>query len=1503
MPQLIPSQHVRAFALAVSYTVLLPLSPSARAAPITSAKITEFVADNRDGIVDEDGNQSDWLEIWNASGVAGDLNGWHLTDDPGNLTKWTLPAIPITSGGYVVVFASGKDRSDPAGEPHTNFRIQSDAGGYLALVKPDGVTIATVFENYPKQFADTAYGLGFGTATPLTFLVAGAQAKWHVPTGPVVGWTETEFDDAAWSAGATGIGYDINWTETELNTSYVHLFGAGGDVEDMMRSKNPSIYIRIPFEVPQPDGIGELKLRMKWDDGFVAHLNGTEFERQGAPVSPAWNSSATNGNRDETDAQTFFEYPVDQGGLVQGTNVLAIQGLNSSAFSSDVLFVPELTGIFQDIENLVSGFFVEPTPGTENGVRIEGIAADTKFEPNRGFYDSPIEVAITTSTPEATIRYTTDASTPTLSNGSTYTAPITINRTTTLRAAAFKTGFDSTNVETHTYVFLDDVVAQSGSAPPGWPNNSINGQVFNYGMDPNIVNHANPAIGGDKQVKDALTEIPTISIVTDQANLTGRGTGIYTNPQSDGIEWERESHIELLFPPGYVDPDGNPTGFASPAGLRIRGGFSRKPENPKHSFRIFFRNEYGNGRLNYRLFGDEGADEFDKFDLRTPQNYSWSLGGDSRNSFMRDIWSRDTQLAMGRPATRGRFYHLYLNGIYWGLYQSDERAEAAFGETYFGGDQSDYDVVKTRGALTDGTFDAWRRLWEKWSAGFTSNAAYFNVLGRNPDGTPNPAFEKLVDPGNLIDYMIILYYSGDSDGPPNNYFSLYNRENPDGWKFFEHDSEHSLDTGRNNMVNSMASGSALGEFHPRLLHQGLMANPEYKLLFADRVAEHCFNDGLLIDEMSIARIDTRAQEIDSAIIANSARWGDSWFPPQTALTRTDWLSAVQAVRRFFNNRASTLIGQLRSVGWYPNIDPPGFSQHGGSIAQGAGIVLSTNATGVYYTLDGSDPRAPGGAVAAGSIRLPFPSEAPSPQDFLTTGQEWKYLDDGSDAGTTWRTVDFDDAAWASGPSELGYGDSDEATEVGWIEIEPETGGLQRNATTYFRTTVEIANPGSFSWFVVKLKYDDGAAVYVNGAEAVRTDNLPAGAAFNTYSKRPTPNERKHHEFIIPTTLFVPGENTIAVELHQESSGSSDISFDLILRGEIDTSAGANLTKPVLISEPSLLKARAYDIATGSWSPLNTAFFTVDTVPADATNVVISELHYHPAEPATPEEIAVSRDRDNYEFVELLNIGPRSIDLSDVEFSDGIVFVFPPNTVLGAGARAIVVRNEAAFTARYGELPDGVVIGQYSGRLSNDGEQVILTSSSTGDLHNFTYNDQAPWPTLPDGDGHSLVLVEPASGPDHAEPTSWLPHAKIGGAPGEDDNTIAPGSYLAWKNANGISNDGGDEDGDLIMNFAEYAMGTLPRSPDSGVLPRPMTVRVGVDDFLAITFQKSLLATDVTFEIQTSTDLSNWITGDAFTMVSEIPNGDGETAAAIWRGTAPITSSKIQYLRVRISLAQ
>ena len=116
--------------------------------------------------------------------------------------------------------------------------------------------------------------------------------------------------------------------------------------------------------------------------------------------------------------------------------------------------------------------------------------------------------------------------------------------------------------------------------------------------------------------------IPSISIVTDQDNLTDPSTGIYVNAGQRGKAWERKSSIELLYAPGYVDPDGNTEGFQSEMGLRIRGGFSRSSNNPKHAFRVFFRREYGDRELNFPLFGPSGTDEFQGIDLRTSQNYS-----------------------------------------------------------------------------------------------------------------------------------------------------------------------------------------------------------------------------------------------------------------------------------------------------------------------------------------------------------------------------------------------------------------------------------------------------------------------------------------------------------------------------------------------------------------------------------------------------------------------------------------------------------------------------------------------------------------------------------------------------------------------------------------------------------------------------------------------------------------------------------------------------------------
>ena len=135
--------------------------------------------------------------------------------------------------------------------------------------------------------------------------------------------------------------------------------------------------------------------------------------------------------------------------------------------------------------------------------------------------------------------------------------------------------------------------------------------------------------------------------------------------------------------------------------MRIRGGYSRKTSNPKHAFRLIFRKEYGTSKLEFPLFGDEGAEEYKNIDLRTSLNYSWADEQSSRNNLLRDVFSRDCQRDMGEPYTRSRYYHLYLNGLYWGVYQSQERAVSGFAESYFGGKDKDYDVVKTKGDIPD----------------------------------------------------------------------------------------------------------------------------------------------------------------------------------------------------------------------------------------------------------------------------------------------------------------------------------------------------------------------------------------------------------------------------------------------------------------------------------------------------------------------------------------------------------------------------------------------------------------------------------------------------------------------------------------------------------------------------------------------------------------------------------------------------------------------------------
>lgn len=1508
---------------AVVALVVLPFSGHlALAETLTNVTISEFLTDNDDGIVDEDNDREDWIEIWNTSGVAGDLGGWYLTDDPTVLTKWELPAIEMTSGGYLVVFASGKDRTDPASELHTNFRLQREAGGYLALVKPDGTTIASEFNDYPEQSKDIAYGVGIDGETPLTFFSAGAPAKWHVPTGPVTDWTTTDFDDSGWNSGATGIGFD------SPGGRYLPLIGAGGDAGPEMRSQNATVYIRVPFEVADPTGISNLNLRLKWEDGFVAHLNGTEFHKESAPTTPVWNSQSTDGGRNEDNATTFFSYPVDQGGLVAGTNILSIQGLNSGPGSSDAIFVPELTGIFKDTSNLATGFFSTPTPGAVNGIRYEGLVADTSFSVDRGVYDTAFNLEISTETAGAEIRYTTDGTPPSETTGQIYTGPISITGTTVVRALAYKTGFQSTNIDTQSYIFPEDVYgAQFSDALTAVPTISLVTQA-NYGL--RLMSVASTNELPSQSVERPESSQVVVALVSGQLHVRIIDVHIRRSQETNRFEYRtviNKTESQLLDGPDKTDlinllnqapfpdaasispetqreiidkaiaisehtpripflqdgsndyiehkssiemiyPDGTP-GFQEDAGLtNFGGGFTNFT---KKSFRLYFRKKYGAAKLKHPIFdGFEyksipPVDEFDAINLR-----SGSHDMSARGAYMGPRFADDSMLDMGQIAPHGRFVHVYLNGQYWGQYHLRERWNADMASSYFGGKKEDYDAISANNSgmefQTGSPYDGTAAFWTE-----TGN------LLRGPDPFTNAA--EHIDIANLIDFML-LWTSGECESE---FRAFGSRSQGVPFKFMVRDPDGFMPNGGWNHDHAVTHNGPLRAMTE--LRTG--GNPDYNILLADRIHKHFFNGGALTAEASVERLRKRFEEMRSGFAAEARRWSYQ--------TVGSWESYVN---RWMNTqlplRSTSMMQRLRQAGMYPDVLAPALSQHGGSVPSGGGVTMSTNATAIYYTTDGSDPRLPGGAISPTAVNADFSNGVRSPEDFAVSGDVWKYLDDGSDQGTAWKDSDYDDSSWASGPSQLGYGETTVLTTVGFIDTDPNTPGNQKNATTYFRRKIMIDDPADFSNFLIGLRYDDGAAVYVNGIEVARTATLPAGANFDTYASGNTPDENTYFEYPIPSSRFVDGENTIAVEIHNASPGSSDIRFDLTLGGEIDLTNGSNVTEPVMFDGPTEFRARSFDSSTNEWSALTSTFFSLDTVPAAATNLVISEIHYRPADPSSPEELAVSADRDDFEFIELLNTSAQPIDLSGLYFDEGISFFFADNTILQPGSRLVLVKDLEAFTARYGTLSEGEIAGEFGGRLSNDGEQLIVRKSGAIELINLTYNDQLPWPIQADGDGYSMIFT----GNVQAQGSSWSAHASIGGGPGMADTALTSG-YDDWKTANGITDDLSDTDNDGLTAFAEYATGNDPNVANAASTITQGLVTIGPDGFLSITYQQGLNVTDVLFEVQESSDLENWTTIPAPILVGEEIDEPTQTKKVTRRLASPVTEDTKNFLRVRM----
>ncbi len=328
-------------------------------------RLNEFMADNETTLFDEDGNASDWIEIFNPNGFSKSLAGWKLSEG-GN--TWTFPAVNLPAQGYLVVFASGQDRTDPSRQLHTSFKLPRE-GGLIQFLRPDGSAAANI--TYPAQNPTVSYGSISALTTTASFVTEGQAGvlRYLVPTAePPAAWNTPAFDASAWTAASdTSIGFD---NDTTGATSYVSHFKVDLGNPDALPLTNPmygkssTLYTRYSFNLADRSTVSSLRLRLKYEDAFVAYLNGVEVARGNFTGTPAYN--ATTAARTESSAIVYETIDLTSAGLpalVNGPNVLAILAINGTPTSKDFLLAPILES---SAVQLTNQHLSPPTPGAVN---------------------------------------------------------------------------------------------------------------------------------------------------------------------------------------------------------------------------------------------------------------------------------------------------------------------------------------------------------------------------------------------------------------------------------------------------------------------------------------------------------------------------------------------------------------------------------------------------------------------------------------------------------------------------------------------------------------------------------------------------------------------------------------------------------------------------------------------------------------------------------------------------------------------------------------------------------------------------------------------------------------------------------------------------------------------------------------------------------------------------------------------------------------------------------
>lgn len=800
------------------------------AAAVADVAINEFMAVNRDSIRDAEGEAADWIELLNRGAHPVDLGGWSLTDDPADLTKWTFPSTNLAPGALLVVFASGKDRRVPGTELHTSFAL-SGSGEYLALVNPETNVVSAFAPAYPPQVANVSFGASLTLAT-VSLVGPDAALRCRVPTNGALGleWVAPAYDDSTWTCGTNAVGFETAPAE------YAALIRT--DMGPAMSGRNASCFIRIPFVLTNsPVELTAWRLWMQYDDGFVAWLNGEEIIRQNAPDPLEWDSAATAQHLDsEALIPEEFNLAEFANRFVVGTNILALQALNASPSSSDLLARPVLEADLEAGAAATGRYFVTPTPGRANGAGLEALGPvlrNLTHSPAAAGASDPLLItaraepafsAVVDVTLHYRVMFGPEGTLPMFDDGA-HGDGAAGDR---FYAAQIPGGLAQPGQMIRYYVTAND----AGGHRSRWP------LFLSRTASPEYhgVVVQNPSLTNALEVLHWFVEKPT-------AAETSTGTRA-------AFAWHGAFHDNVF--------------------IRIRGGTSRGW--PKHSYKVEF-NEGDHFLLR------PGLSRLSELNLNTTY---------TDKSYVRAVLTYEFDRDAGLPAPETFPVHLRQNAAFFSVALFTEQVDTdflrrhgldEFGALYKGDPGSTMD--------SSGTFDKKTRRTES-RADLNSFLAGLRLTGT---ALERFVFDNVDLPG-MVNYMATVAVTQNIDASDKNYFLYRDTRGTGEWRMLPWDLDltfgpNALNTDTMVYRQSYASHPFIGA-RPYLLHDGkynrlleaLVRVPRVKQMILRRI--RTLTEAFLETRYFHDRLSTLVRDLTPDVTLDRAKWGSrAHFPGAT----------------------------------------------------------------------------------------------------------------------------------------------------------------------------------------------------------------------------------------------------------------------------------------------------------------------------------------------------------------------------------------------------------------------------------------------------------------------------------------------------------------------------------------------------------------------------------------------------------------------------------------------